>query len=109
MSLSTVPSERVSPEYGPGLPRFGYVWLLGTDDINRFPMTFLRRSRAWFDKCTEGYDIVGNFVDQRNTKHIEWLKWIGVKFLRVHENFGHLGLPFIEFVKVINKETSPRV
>lgn len=79
-------------------PRLGNVWLLGTNDINLFSREFLRQSRFWLTTITQGFDIVGNVVDERNLDHARWLKWLGFKFIARHEHFGHLGLPFLEFV-----------
>lgn len=101
--FGVTPSKRLHPLVDPDFPRVGYVWLLATDDVNEFKTAFLRLSRKWFDRVTRDYDIVGNVVDERNTRHIQWLEWVGVKFLRTHKHFGHLGLPFREFVKVINE------
>lgn len=59
------------------------VWLLGTPEITSFPMTFLRQSRLWMDhlcRPIRGIDRVkgvGNWVDLRNTKHVDWLRWMG--------------------------------
>jgi hypothetical protein len=59
------------------------VWLLGTDELFDFPVRFLRQSKMWLDHINEpiksiyGVSSVGNWVDLRNTKHIEWLRWVG--------------------------------
>lgn len=81
--------------------RFGAVWLLGSDDIPLFRRRFLRHSRAWLSRVEAGFDVVGNVVDARNISHIRWLRWLGFRFVRTVPKFGHLGLPFHEFVKTV--------
>jgi len=90
----------------PGLECFGSVWLLGTNDIPLFSQRFLRDSRRWLEQITVGYDMVGNVVDERNEKHIRWLRWLGFKFVKRHAEYGHLGLPFLEFVKAVEAPPS---
>lgn len=59
------------------------IWLLGTEELFTFPTTFLRQSSMWIDHITEplksyhGVKGVANWVDLRNDKHVEWLKWLG--------------------------------
>lgn len=81
-------------------PKLGNVWLLGTDDIHLFSRQFLRQSRAWLVEIAKGYDLIGNVVDERNDEHVRWLRWLGFRFIKRHATFGHLGLPFLEFVIV---------
>jgi hypothetical protein len=83
-------------------PRLGNIWLLGTDDINVFSREFLRQSKSWLKTICEGYDLVGNLVDERNDKHVKWLKWLEFKFIRRYDEFGALGLPFLEFAKIVD-------
>lgn len=63
------------------------VWMLGTPLIEQHARLFLRESRTWFDaKCSK--HRLWNYVDERNTKHVRWLRWLGVTFL------GHKTSPF---------------
>lgn len=75
------------------LARSGAPWLLGTDDLGRAPMAFLRTSVDWRDKLFERYDVLRNLVDDRNVASIRWLKWLGFKFSEPIP-IGHAGLPF---------------
>ena len=76
----------------------GIVWLLGTEDISKMWVTFLRLSRpivremAWM----AGTDL-HNYIDARNTSTIEWLKWCGAQFEDA-EPYGVMGLPFHHFI-----------
>lgn len=96
--FGVVPSEQVE--------KFGSIWLLGTNDLHLFSTKFLRQSKRWLDIVTQGYDIVGNVVDERNTDHIKWLRWLGFKSIKKWPHYGPLGLPFYEFVKIVETPSS---
>ena len=78
----------------------GAVWLLGSDDIFNVRMPFARQSRMWVDVVHKPFNVLTNWVDERNSVHIRWLKWIGFKFIAKCERFGYRNLPFYEFVKI---------
>ena len=81
-------------------PRWGNIWLLGTDDItDTVPISFLKWTRKFFPVMIEPYDLVFNLVDKRNTVHIKWIKWLGFAFLRevIH---GPQHRPFYEFARM---------
>ena len=79
----------------------GAVWLLGTDLIETYPMSFLRWSKKFLPFIAEPYDLICNHVDARNTVHIKWLRWLGFHFLR-KVNHGPFQLPFYEFARLSN-------
>jgi hypothetical protein len=66
---------------GTGQGEDATIWLLGTDEIMSFSTTFLKQSRMWIDHICKPFvgpfTGVGNWVDSRNTKHVEWLVWVG--------------------------------
>lgn len=74
----------------------GRIWLLGSDDIFNVRFRFLRESKAWFKHVSSPFKVVTNYVDMRNSRHISWLRWLGVKFCNI-ETRGPKGLPFLEF------------
>lgn len=79
--------------------RFGAIWLLGTEGIEKNTMTFLRHSRGALDKMFQAtpYQAFYNITYGHNTLHHAWLKWLGFTFLRQIECNGE---PFFEFVKL---------
>ena len=81
--------------------RFGTVWLLGTDRIRELPIPFLHQSKSWLARISQGCDMVGNVMDARNKVHERWLWWLGFHFVCLHKEYGHLRLPFKEFVKSV--------
>lgn len=79
--------------------RMGYIWLLGTDDLLRHTKTFMRVTPHWVAFISEGYDMVGNYVDAENAVHIRWLKRAGFTFLEP-QAYGPYDSKFIPFWKV---------
>ncbi len=81
---------------------FGGVWLLGTSVVfERAPIWFLRQSKKWLDKLSEGFEYVGNCVDERNEKHCSWLEWLGFVPVAFLPEFGFEQRPFIKYVKCV--------
>jgi hypothetical protein len=78
----------------------GVIWLLCTPEIMRHRVAFLRDSRAWVAKLQTEFPILTNAVDERNTVHIEWLKWLGFTFIRRIPDYGSERRPFLEFVRI---------
>jgi hypothetical protein len=76
-----------------GEPGMGVVWLLATQEIERHPIRFYRESKRMFRNVAEKYETLINWVDQRNTLSLRWLKWLGFE-IEEPEPWGVLGLPF---------------
>ena len=55
----------------------GSPWLLGTDELPRHAIIFLRQCPYWVGQLLEGYTVLRNCVDDRNKLSIRWLKWLG--------------------------------
>lgn len=56
------------------------VWLLATDDLSKINLKFLRHSKEFVNAMLDYYNHLDNYVDIRNQKSIEWLKFLGAKF-----------------------------
>ena len=70
----------------------GVVWLVGTDEIAKHPVMFYRLSKKIFQRLSDGYDKLFNFVDNRNTLSLRWLKWLGFKIepaQKINNGFFH--------------------
>lgn len=78
-------------------PDMGSVWLLGSDALATHRFTFLRHSREWLKVLFSSYRLLGNIVDARNTLHVQWLRWLGFKFL-CKRRAGRNGEEFWEFI-----------
>ena len=80
-----------------GVDEGGIIWMLCTDAIHEFPLTFAREAKRWVESRPE--PLLWNVVDKRNKVHLKLLKFLGFKFLREYP-FGPNNLPFIEFCRV---------
>ena len=75
----------------------GIVWLLGTKAMEDIQYRFIRTSKEWLDRLYgDKYEILFNIADKRNTLHLNWLRWLGFKFMREVEA-GLNKEPFIQF------------
>ena len=73
------------------------IWMLCTDAIHDYPLTFAREAKRFIESREE--KLLWNIVDKRNTAHLKLLKFLGFKFLRELKH-GPNQLTFIEFCRV---------
>ena len=81
----------------PHVEKAGVIWLLSSDRIYQYPVEFVKRTQELLDEFHQRYELLTNFIDERNTRHIRWLKWMGFTLIRRVESFGAQSRPFIEF------------
>jgi len=79
----------------------GMIWLLSSPEIKNISMPFLRNCRGVLDLFHKSYPVLYNYIDARNTVHVNWLRWLGFNFIKVHQQFGYEKRKFIEFVKCV--------
>ena len=80
-----------------GSDNAGSVWMLSTDVLFDYAPRFAAASPVTVEAMHDGYDLLTNFIDERNTRHIIWLKWLGFRMIRRIDKFGPHSLPFLEF------------
>ena len=80
------------------LYRVGVPWLLGSDDVMKYQVPFIRHCRRYVDEMLLCYSHLVNWVDARNTMSQRWLKWMGFT-MGEPEPYGAYRLPFIRFEK----------
>jgi len=80
-----------------GVQEGGLIWMLCTNAIHEYPLTFARESKRFVESRKE--KLLWNIVDKRNTAHLKLLKFLGFKFLRELKH-GPNQLTFIEFCRV---------
>ena len=80
-----------------GVQEGGKIWMLCTEAIHEYPLTFAREAKRFIESREE--KLLWNIVDKRNTAHLKLLKFLGFKFLRELEH-GPNKLTFIEFCRV---------
>ena len=80
-----------------GVQEGGLIWMLCTNAIHDYPLTFAREAKRFIESRKE--ELLWNIVDKRNTAHLKLLKFLGFKFLRELKH-GPNQLTFIEFCRV---------
>ena len=80
-----------------GVQEGGKIWMLCTDAIHDYPLTFAREAKRFIESREE--QLLWNIVDKRNTAHLKLLKFLGFKFLRELKH-GPNNITFIEFCRV---------
>lgn len=78
-------------------PEVGVAWMVSTPAIYDYPVEVAVRSRELHNLFHQRYELLTNYMDERNTRHRKWLSWLGFKFIRRVESFGAENRPFIEF------------
>lgn len=82
----------------PEVPEVGVGWVLTTPVIYDYPVEFVVRSREFLEYYHARYELLTNYMDERNTRHRRWLSWLGgFKLIRRVESFGAENRPFLEF------------
>tara|TARA_R100001082_G_C4330102_1_gene145199 strand:+ start:555 stop:1016 length:462 start_codon:yes stop_codon:yes gene_type:complete len=81
-------------------PNMASIWLLGTDDIFTYRMSFLKLSKKYLKIISEPYNLVFNIVHKDNVVHIKWLQWLGFSFLR-KISYGENNEHFYEFARIV--------
>jgi len=80
-----------------GVQTGGLIWMLCTNAIHDYPLTFAREAKRFIESRKE--ELLWNIVDKRNAAHLKLLKFLGFKFLRELKH-GPNQLTFIEFCRV---------
>jgi len=80
----------------------GSPWLLGSDKLTDHKFEFHKHAKDHIDTFMDEYNVLFNYVDQRNTQAIKWIKSLGFTFTKLVDNFGYEQKPFYEFVKANN-------
>ena len=78
----------------------GAIWMVGTEDLKRISLSFVRNCKDVCNVMKNNYQLLYNYVDARNTLHINWLRWMGFTFINKHQRYGIERRLFYEFVKI---------
>jgi hypothetical protein len=81
----------------------GSPWLLGTDEVKKYGLAFLKLSRGYVPRMLDLFPVLVNYVDVRHEVAIKWLKWLGFKFDPEPVSYGIWGLPFYRFEMKLNR------
>lgn len=77
--------------------KVGVPWMVGSVALDMVAVTFLRRCRAQLMEIFAGYDMLVNYVDARNKKAIQWLRFMGFTISDEPVPYGIFKFPFHKF------------
>ena len=69
------------------LPKYGVVWLLGSDEISKVGRQFLKECKLWVNKMHKDYNIIYNWVHPDNWKSLKWLQYCGFE-IKLKQEYG---------------------
>ena len=72
--------NKVMAIFGGGGGSEPYIWMLGTNQVERYSRDFLRHCRKWVWSLAAHYGSVSNWIHADNLVCIKWLKWCGAVF-----------------------------
>ena len=78
------------------LSQVGAPWLLGTEEIAKHGMHFLRASKRYIESQRKRYSLLLNYVDARHIIAIRWVRFLGFELLPA-EPIGVDRMPFHQF------------
>ena len=74
----------------------GVPWMVASDSLEGHAIRFLRRCRPYVREMLDGFVVLMNFVDARNTTAIKWLEWCGFTIFDPTP-YGPFRMPFHRF------------
>lgn len=74
------------------------IWMVSTPRIYEHPQLFVPVTKVLWDKAHETFPFLVNFIDCRNTRHVEWVKWLGARMISRLDDFEANGESFYEFI-----------
>jgi len=63
----------------PELENYGVIWLLSSDKLQKFPISFFKESKKWIEKLHYNYEHIYNMVYEENWQSLKWLQLCGFK------------------------------
>lgn len=74
----------------------GVPWLISTIHVEKRAKSFLQVCKPEVREMLTRHPTLMNYVDQRNTQAVRWLKWLGFRFGEAVP-YGPKGFPFYPF------------
>lgn len=78
------------------LDNSGRPWLVSSDSVPAYPMTFLRGCKRLLPEILAMYPHLENYVDSRYACAVQWLRWLGFT-IHPAEALGPNGVLFHRF------------
>jgi len=71
-------------------------WFLSSEELPKYAKYFARRSKKLAQYWATQYPVMQNYVDERHTDAIRWLRWLGFNTLPAVK-LGPDRMPFLPF------------
>ncbi len=73
-------------------------WMVATPQLLRYKRSLIDQSRTVLMQMHHiGGDYLHNYADERNTKHLQWLQWLGFSFTHLVPDYGVAKMRFWHF------------
>lgn len=82
-------------------PGIGHIWAVASTHAKGRWRFAARHTEACLMGLSEGFTLLSNYKDARNTEQINWLRRLGFTFIRTDEDYGGCGHPFHQFVRIV--------
>jgi len=79
------------------LDSVGSPWLIATDNVYKYPVSFLRICQKAVLAMQSSYSTLINYVDDRNKISMTWLSHLGFHVFEDAEPYGPFNMPFHRF------------
>ena len=76
----------------------GVVWLMGSSNMTSNKSGFYKVSKEYLRLFRKEFDMLFNYVDNRNKQTSKWLEKLGFSFVKQEQEFGVDGIPFNLFM-----------
>jgi hypothetical protein len=76
----------------------GVVWLMGSNNMTSNKSGFYKVSKEYLRLFRKEFDMLFNYVDNRNRQTSKWLEKLGFSFIKQEPEFGEDGIPFNLFM-----------
>jgi hypothetical protein len=85
----------------------GAIWMVTTPDVRPYPKLFFTEAKKWVNSI-QGFDMLYNIADPRNTMHLKLLHLLGFKRLS-YVTVGPDRLTYVEFAKLMPCASQPEL
>ena len=76
----------------------GVVWLMGSNNMTSNKSGFYKVSKEYLRLFRKEFDMLFNYVDNRNKQTSRWLEKLGFSFIKQEPEFGVDSIPFNLFM-----------
>lgn len=83
-----------------GPPGVGSVWMLGTSEMDTLKTTVARKTLPYLRRMHEPYPVLWNWIDGRNLRSLQWLRWAGFRVIDADPQYGVEKRLFLQFSRL---------